>query len=137
VTLDGQTERVYAALDNSGLLSLLLVLRQEFERHARMTLELAKAYRDAAGPDAPPITSLGDVVDRVGATGEWVGAEIGFRETMQAVGLGEVLDDQETWRTFSATYPNELRQREHWVLDELSHRGLLPSRDAPGADHDA
>jgi hypothetical protein len=137
VTLDGQTERVYAALDDNGLLSLLLVLRQEFERHARMTLGLAKAYRDAAGPDAPPITSLGDVVDQIGATGEWVGAEVGIREAMRSVGVGEVLDDQETWRTFSATYPIELRQREQWVLDELGHRGLLPSRDAPGAGHDA
>jgi hypothetical protein len=137
VTLDGQTERVYAALDNSGLLSLLLVLRQEFERHAQVTLEVARAYFDAAGPDAPPITSFGDVADRVGATGEWAAAEIGFREAMRAVGVGEVLDDQETWRTFSATYPVELRQREQWVLDELGHRGLLPSRDAAGAGHDA
>lgn len=137
MTLDGQAEQVYAAMDNNGLLSPLLVLRQESERHARMTLELAKVYREAAGPDAPPITSLGDVVDRVGATGEWAGAAIGFREAMRAVGVGEVLDDQESWRTFSAAYPIELRQREQWVLDELVRRGLLPSPESAGAGHDA
>jgi hypothetical protein len=137
MALDGQTERVYAALDNNGLLSLLLVLRQEIERHARMTFELAKAYREAAGPDAPPITSLGDVVDRLGTTGEWAGAEIGFREAMQALDVGGVLDDRESWRTFSATYPIELGQRERWVVDELVRRGLLPSLDAADAGLDA
>ena len=136
MVLDGRTERVYAALDDSGLLSLLLVLRQEFERHARMTLDLAKAYHDAAGPDAPPITSFGDVVDQIGATGEWVGAEVGIREAMRSVGVGEVLDDPETWRMFSATYPIDLRQREQWVFEELVRRGLLPSVDMPGTDHD-
>jgi hypothetical protein len=137
MTLDGQTERAYAALDNNGLLSLLLVLRQEIERHARMTSELAKAYREAAGPDAPPITSLGDVVDRLGATGEWAGAEIDFREAMQAVDVDEVFDDRERWRTFSITYPIELGRRERWVFDELVHRGLLPSPDAASAGQDA
>lgn len=137
MTLDGQTERVYAALDNNGLLSLLLVLRQEIERHLRMTKDLAKAYREAAGPDAPPITSLGDVVDRFGATPEWADSEISFREAMQAMDVGAVLDDQESWRRFSTTYPIALGQREQWVFDELVRRGLLPSQDAAGAGHES
>ena len=132
MTLDGQVERVYAALDDNGLLSLLLVLRQEIERHSRMVLDLAKAYRDVAVPDAPPITSFGDVVDKFDTTAEWAGAGISFRETMRDSGFGELLDDQESWRVFSATYALELGQRERWVCDELVRRGLLPPLGAAG-----
>ena len=35
--LDERTEQAYAALDDNGLLSLLLVLRQEQDRHLKLS----------------------------------------------------------------------------------------------------
>ena len=52
MALDERTQHTYAALDDAALLTLLLVLRDDMQRHMEQIRLLNKAYRDSAGPDA-------------------------------------------------------------------------------------
>jgi hypothetical protein len=135
MTPDEHAKQLYSTLDNACLLSLLLVVRDELERHKQMSLTLMDVVRELGGTRGRPITDIADAF-RCLLTDVSAEEVLVVREALRTTGFGEVLDSPDAWQTLLVTYPLDLGRREHWILVELTRRGLLPDSKFGGLDPD-
>jgi hypothetical protein len=135
MTLDERTRQVYSALDDTALLTLLLVLRTDMDRHLQQLSTVGDAYRQAVGPDAPEPRNLREILEGVGAAGaearrDEIESVPGLmRSEAEEMEMQEALDDTAAWERYTVVYSRDLAEREFWVRTELARRGLIPDPD--------
>jgi hypothetical protein len=129
--LDEQAQHVYPTLDDGALLTLLLVLRSERDRHLALITGVGKAYRETVGTDLPPARTMGEILERIDEhlprDDDSFGVAEFVRGMMEADGedADEILSSAERWQAFNE-YATVVAVREQWVVGELTRRGLLP-----------
>lgn len=129
--LDEQAQRIYPTLDDSTLLSLLLVLRSERDRHFELLKGIGEAYRETVGGDLPSAGSFAEVLERMDASRRPEDDSPDLLEFVRGLvreggeDPGEQLNDPARWQTFFM-YSAVVAAREQWVMQELTRRGLLP-----------
>jgi hypothetical protein len=129
MVLDERTRRTYAALDDAALLTLLLVLRDDMQRHLEQIQTLNAAYRDSAGPNARTPATFEELFEALKASGDAAqhrSLDHALDQLRTHSDGAEHLTDPATFERFTVGYNRELAEREYFVRTELVRRNLIP-----------
>ena len=133
MVLDERTRHAYAALDDGALLTALLVLRDDMQRHMEQVRALNAAYRDSVGPGARTPATFEELFEALKASGDAAqrrSLDHVLREMRAHADGAEYVADPATFERFTVGYGRELAEREYFVRTELARRNLIPDLES-------